>query len=99
MDQTHDEIRRVFREEFGFSWADLSTVGKGVPDGLLGCPPGVNVLVEIKTGRAKLNEAQERFADEWQGPIIVLRSADEARDLGHALLRQLSDSMGGQTIQ
>lgn len=39
---------------------------------------GFTALVECKTGRGKLNAAQERFHAEWQGALIVARSGEEA---------------------
>ena len=88
VDNTHAEIRDVFRKEYRFSWLDLHTVGHGCPDGILGCPPGVNILVECKSPRGKLSDNQVIFHTNWQGPIVVLKSADEARQFAASLLER-----------
>ena len=88
VDNTHAEIREVFRGEFNFSWLDLHTVGAGCPDGILGCPPGVNVLVECKSPRGRLTDRQVEFHSRWLGPIVVLKSAAEARTFAVSLLAQ-----------
>jgi hypothetical protein len=88
IDTTHAAIRDVFRDEFGFSWKDLAIVGEGFPDAILGCPPGVNILVECKTPGGKLSPKQEIFHKAWQGPIVVLESVEDARELGLNLLEQ-----------
>lgn len=51
---------------------------KGKPDLVIG-RNGVSALVECKTGRKGLNQAQEMFWMKWAGNgRLVLRSADEA---------------------
>lgn len=64
---------------------DLSRVGAGVPDLLIGLM-GVNQLVEIKVkGNERPNsdtgKAQERFKRDWRGgKVRRVRSVDDALD-------------------
>jgi hypothetical protein len=52
--------------------------GKDCPDLLVGMR-GRTVVLEVKTGRAKLKPGQVAWASQWQGekPIVV-RSVDDA---------------------
>lgn len=64
----------------------LHTLGKGVPDILVGCR-GINVLVEIKDGRKalskrKLNAMQIEWHANWQGQApVVISNLDDVCDL------------------
>ena len=64
----------------------LHTLGKGVPDILVGCR-GINVLVEIKDGekalsKRQLNATQIAWHANWRGLTpVVISSSDEARAL------------------
>ena len=66
----------------------LHTLGKGVPDILVGCR-GINVLVEIKDGekalsKKQLNATQIAWHANWRGLTpVVISSSDEARALVH----------------
>lgn len=54
-----------------FSVCDLSGVGQGVPDLIVGYR-GVNVLVEIKSNRKNgLTFSQKEWHRTWQGSVIV----------------------------
>ncbi len=62
----------------GFSVVRLNASGEsGLPDLLCG-KNGVNYLVEIKSLKGKLSEAQEKFAIDWLGlkPVVV-RTKDD----------------------
>lgn len=66
----------------GCSVQVLSTVGKGVPDLLVGFN-GMNVLMEIKDGKKppsdrKLTADQIVWHDEWRGQVNVVESVDRA---------------------
>jgi hypothetical protein len=39
----------------------------------------LTVLIEVKSERGKLRQAQEHFRACWRGPVAVVRSAAEAR--------------------
>ena len=60
----------------GISVADLSGVGGGIPDLLIGWQ-GNNYLIEIKTLTGKLNNLQTEFFGSWKGNKYVCRSLNE----------------------
>ncbi len=65
----------------GFSVAITSGVGDGFGD-LVVAYGGLNLLVEVKDpekspSARKLTEAEQKFHDEWKGPIIVAETSDE----------------------
>lgn len=60
----------------GVSYADLSPLGGGIPDGIAGfC--GTNILVEWKSRGGKLTKAQHAFHWDWDGALIVAETAEE----------------------
>ena len=67
-------LKAIFGDETVF---DLSTVGKGCPDILVGVR-GVNFLFEIKTDRGTLTTDQKLFHKLWPGQVNVIRSLDDA---------------------
>jgi len=64
-------------EKIGCSVLDLSRVGQGCPDLLVGRADKC-YLLEVKSGKAKLNEKQVEFHEDWRGNIAVVRSPEEA---------------------
>ena len=69
VDLNHTEIVNKFRE-LGASVFDLSAVGRGCPDIMVGYN-GQTVLVEIKSGeKKKYTEAQLKFINEWKGSTV-----------------------------
>lgn len=72
VDANHAEIVDAFRK-MGATVLDLSRVGGGCPDLLVG-RRGENLLVEVKTARGKLRETQQKFFSEWRGQCCVVRS-------------------------
>jgi Holliday junction resolvase len=77
VDANHVPIVEALRAR-GWSVLSLAALGKGVPD-VLAHRQGVWRLCEIKVGKNKLNEKQQRFAAVW--PVTVLRSVDDALEL------------------
>jgi len=65
-------------EEMGFSVLNLSAVGRGCPDLLVG-KNGQNFLLEIKSEKGTLTPAQIEFHKNWLGhcEIIKLESLGE----------------------
>lgn len=61
----------------GCSVQDLSGVGKGTPDILVGFR-GVNLLFEIKTTVGKLNNRQIEWHGDWDGQATIIRSFEDA---------------------
>lgn len=56
---------------------DLSRVGDGLPDLLVGWR-GQNFLLEIKTPRGELNTRQRNFQAGWRGQTATVRTISEA---------------------
>ena len=79
-DANQREIVKALRE-FGCTIVDLSAVGRGCPDILVGFQ-GRNVLLELKLpGKAsRLNAVQRRWHNEWQGQAGVVRCVGAALD-------------------
>jgi len=70
VDLNHTEIVNKFRE-LGASVFDLSAVGRGCPDIMVGYN-GQTVLVEIKSGeKKKYTEAQLKFMADWKGSAVT----------------------------
>lgn len=59
-------------ERMGFSVLNLSAVGKGCPDLLVG-KNGRNFLLEIKSEKGILTPAQVEFHKNWQGHCGVVK--------------------------
>jgi hypothetical protein len=56
----------------------LTVLGDGIPDLLVGFR-GETFLLEVKTAKGRLEEAQEVFIATWRGrPVRVVRTVDEA---------------------
>ncbi len=84
-DANHAQIMGVLRA-MGASVEDLSAVGKGCPDLLVGAY-GRDVLCEVKDGdkvpsARKLRPSQTEFAATWRGrPVVVLQCNADAIEL------------------
>lgn len=77
VDANHANICAAIRER---SWSvlDLSRVGGGAPDILIGAA-FYTIPAEIKTETGKLNELQQVFHKKWMGsPILILRDPLQA---------------------
>ena len=79
-DANHVEIINAFRA-LGCSVQDLSAVGRGVPDIIVG-HRGANYLVEIKDGSKhpsarRLTSDQVTWHNAWRGQNCVIKSVDE----------------------
>lgn len=75
-DNNHAKIVREL-ECLGASVTDLSAVGHGVPDILVGWN-GANFLFEIKTKKGQLNPTQRKWFEQWNGQAHVIRSFEDA---------------------
>lgn len=77
-DKNQSDIVKAFRK-MGCSVQDLSSIGSGCPDILVGIS-GINILCEIKNDetRGKLNAIQEKWHGEWRGQVLVVKSVDHA---------------------
>ncbi len=71
VDANQPQIIRDLRAAYGPDCAvDLSMVGGGVPDQLLGIQ-GHTILCEIKTDTGKLTSYQSHFHKFWNGGSII----------------------------
>jgi hypothetical protein len=78
VDKNQREIVNALRA-IGCSVLDLSRMGKGTPDILVFCPRlHAYCLVEIKSDKGKMTPAQKKFHADWRGPVVVVKSVDEA---------------------
>ena len=87
-DLTHNAIADGLRKA-GWSVMDLSRLGGGVPDMVIG-KPGMACVIEAKSepgGVELLTEDERRVYCRWTGPYIIASSAEDA-------LRQLADLFG-----
>jgi hypothetical protein len=78
-DANQSAIIAVLRE-VGATVVDLSAVGKGVPDLLVG-HRGVTYLLEVKNvkGKNRTTPDQDVFYAWWRGaPVTIVRTADDA---------------------
>ena len=78
-DANQSAIVAVLRE-VGATVVDLSAVGKGCPDLLVGFR-GVTYLLEVKNvkGKNKTTPDQDIFYAWWRGaPVAIVRTADDA---------------------
>jgi Holliday junction resolvase len=75
-DDNHKKIVSSLRAA-GCSVLDLSSVGSGCPDLLIGFR-GQNVLLEIKTEKGTLTPDQVLFFKAWRGKVFVARTIEEA---------------------
>jgi Holliday junction resolvase len=76
VDQNHVEIVKALRD-YGAFVVSLATVGKGVPDLLVGYKRHT-ILMEIKYGNNKLTEDQIVFHGKWTGGILAVVSDIES---------------------
>jgi len=68
VDNNQLEIVKVFKS-LGATVLNLSGVGKGCPDLLIGYK-GISVLVEIKSKTGKFTEPQLKFMEQWRGGAV-----------------------------
>lgn len=83
-DANQTEIVKALRS-IGASVTVLSSVGKGVPDILVGFK-GINLLMEIKDGNKppsarKLTPDEMQWHSTWNGQKAVVNNVDEAIQL------------------
>lgn len=75
-DKNQPDIVKCLRLH-GATVQDLSKVGGGVPDLLVGYG-GKNYLIEVKDGvKSKLNDNQVKWHGKWLGQVDVIHSTEE----------------------
>lgn len=83
-DNNHQEIIDAFRK-LGYSVKSLHAVGQGFPD-LLIAKNGVNILIEVKQGKGKLQKNQEEFFENWRGIKFLVASLDDVVKVDKSLM-------------
>ena len=76
VDANQDAIVSALRAA-GASVQSLAAVGKGCPD-ILCSVRGAMYLLEIKTGKAKPNELQQKWHINWNAPVSVVYGPEDA---------------------
>jgi len=87
VDRNQQAIVAAYRE-VGVLVLSLASMGRGVPDLLVGAPP-VLCLVEVKMPSGTLTPDQVRFHTHW--PVVIVTSVEEARAHAQTLTRAVSD--------
>lgn len=70
----------IVRELEASGWSVLKLSTRNGPD-LAIARGGRNVLVEVKTGKAKLRPGQAEWSERWNGVIVVLRTVADVAAL------------------
>ena len=68
VDNNQLEIIKAF-QSMGATVLNLSAVGKGCPDLLIGYK-NISVLVEVKSKTGKFTEPQLKFMEQWHGGAV-----------------------------
>lgn len=68
VDNNQLDIVKTFKS-MGATVLNLSAVGKGCPDLLIGYK-NISVLVEVKSKIGKFTEPQLKFMEQWQGGAV-----------------------------
>lgn len=71
--------RHIVQElrDLGYSVAHISTIGKGLPDIIVG-KNNINLLIEIKANwKKKLTPSEEKFFNEWRGQVNIATTTEE----------------------
>lgn len=76
VDANHAQVIDALRKA-GIRAMSTAKVGSGFPD-IAASLRGVNVLLEVKVGDAKLNAEEQAFHAMWNGPVFVVTSPEEA---------------------
>jgi hypothetical protein len=86
-DQNQTAIVAAYRAK-GLLVLSLASMGRGVPDLLVGAPP-VLCLVEVKMPGGTITPDQLRFHSLW--PVVVVTSVEEAHAHAETLAASVSD--------
>ena len=92
VDANQQDIMQALKR-CGCSVQSLHTVGKGVPDLLVGIDGKQNLLVEVKaTPTDKLNAMQTTWHKAWLGPpVYVVRTRSDVVDILRQVRRKMED--------
>ena len=92
VDRNQADIVRVIKMQ-RCTIQHLHGVGTGCPDLLVGVPTengGVNILVEVKYGKGRLNKSQSKWHSDWKGQVSVIRDVKEAMMLIKQVKRDMA---------
>ena len=78
-DSNQSDIIRMLRE-FGASVQDLSQVGHGCPDLMVGYR-GRTFPMEVKSADGKLTPDEVKWRDNWKGNYYVIRDIETAMQI------------------
>jgi hypothetical protein len=76
VDANQEQIVSALRAA-GASVQSLAPIGKGCPD-LLVAFQGLMFLMEVKAGKGKVNELQQRWAEGWNTHVSTVRDPEQA---------------------
>ena len=76
-DKHHAEIKDGLREA-GYWVGDLADMGAGWPDLLVISQTGLVTLMEVKTDKEPLTQAERLFFDTCPGQCVVVHSTEDA---------------------
>lgn len=81
VDSNHAAVMQALRDA-AMKPVSTAAVGDGFPD-ILVAYRGVCIPLEVKDGakspsERKLTAAEQKFADEWPGPLAIVESPEEA---------------------
>lgn len=81
VDSNQKRVMQLCRQIPGVSVVTIHTLGKGVPDLILGYK-GKNYLIELKDGaksesRKQLTNDEKEFHDKWQGQICIAEGIED----------------------
>ena len=69
-----------FLRDAGASVQSLASLGKGVPDLLVGWR-GINFAIEVKGPKGALTSDQAKWHREWRGRVVIVRSVEDCKNL------------------
>lgn len=100
VDSNHAEVKAAFLK-LGCSVLDLSAVGQGCPDLLIGYG-GLSICVEVKDGSKvpsarKLTDAQRDWHLDWTGGVRIVENMEDAA-LTANLLRKWKLAISQQKV-
>ena len=81
VDLNQAEIIAALRAAGAVVW-DCHCLGHGFPD-LVASYDGKNHLIEVKGPKGRLTAAEQKFIDNWDAPVHVVRTLEDALAVLH----------------
>jgi Holliday junction resolvase len=76
VDANQEQVVSALRAA-GATVQSLAAIGKGCPDLLVAFRQAM-YLLEVKAGKGKANEMQQKWHIEWNAPVFVVYGAEDA---------------------